>query len=131
MGWTAYYQILRDRPLAEAEVVALYDFVRKTNRKPWNGEQFGLRVTRHARRDHVLATGGQKFPLSDSSDDQERLCEVLTELSKLIEDIEVRVEDDFNILVGMRMPTKRRWTGRRRASNESRTTTRLSIRRSS
>jgi hypothetical protein len=95
MGWTAYYQILRERPLNKEEVGTLYDFIRRTNRKPWDGEYFGLIVTCHARPDHVLATGWQKFPLSDSSDDQERLLEVLTELSTLVDDVEVRVADDF------------------------------------
>ena len=97
MGWTAYYQLLRDRPLDEAEAVKLCDFIRKTNRKPWDGESFGLRLSRDARPDHVLAHGAQKFPRADESDDQERLLGVLTELSKLIEDVEVRVEDDFNV----------------------------------
>lgn len=95
MGWTAYYQILRDRPLDDAEVGKLYDFIRRTNRKPWEGEDFSLSVTRDARPDRVLAHGWQKFPLADESADQERLCEVLTALSKLIDDVEVRVADDF------------------------------------
>jgi hypothetical protein len=96
MGWTAYYQILRDRPLNEEEIETLHDFIRRTNRDSWDGESFNLKMTRAARPDHVLGYGAQKFPWSDASDDQRRLLKVLTALFKLVDDVEVRVEDDFN-----------------------------------
>jgi hypothetical protein len=97
MGWSAYYQILRDRPLDEVEVVAVSEFIRNTNRTRWKGEDFRLRLTRDARPDHLLGFGSQKFSGSGGSGDRTRLCKVLTALSKLLDDVEVRVDDDFNV----------------------------------
>ncbi|MBX3156587.1 MAG: hypothetical protein KF773_11345 [Deltaproteobacteria bacterium] len=98
MGWTAYYQILRDRPLSDEELVALDDYVTSSNRPPWDGESFGLAVTREARADRVLGEGWQKLAMSiDESDDAERLCTVLEGLRGVLSDVEIRIADDFHV----------------------------------
>jgi cell division septation protein DedD len=96
MGWTAYYQILRDRPLTDAELVALDDYITESNRPPWDSESFGLAVTREARADRVLGEGWQKLAMSlDESDDAERLCTTLEGLRDVITGVEIRISDDF------------------------------------
>ncbi|MGN6110280.1 MAG: hypothetical protein ACTHU0_34575, partial [Kofleriaceae bacterium] len=96
MGWTAYYQILRDRPLEEPELVQLVYFIDSANRPPWECEGFRLAVTRDPRADGVIGYGWTKVPFDvDESTDHERLCEVLTALLGEIPGIEVRLSDDF------------------------------------
>ena len=96
MGWTAYYQILRDRPLDEAELVVLDEHITRTNRPAFECEGFGLAVTREARADRVLGYGWTKVPQStDESEDHQRLCDALTALPRLIPGVEVRVSDDY------------------------------------
>lgn len=98
MGWTAYYQILRDRPFDDAELQLLVDRIATHNRTPWEGESFGLAVARSPQADGVIATGWQKLPHDLDSLDLTRLCTVLTELAATFVDIELRAADDYGCL---------------------------------
>jgi len=96
MGWTAYYQLLRERPLDDRELAALDDFIARVNQPPWECESFRLAVTRDARADHVLGYGFTKLPMElDESEDHERLCAALNALPDVIAGVEVRISDDF------------------------------------
>lgn len=96
MGWTAYYQILRARPLDDAELAMLADFITHHNRPPWEGEGFGLAVTRAPRADRVVGFGWTRLAAAvEDGADQRRLCDVLTALPSVLRDVEVRVLDDF------------------------------------
>lgn len=99
MGWTAYYQILRDRPLDDDELGALRDYIDLNNRPPWDCESFGLAVTREARADQLLGWGWQKLAMNtDESTDAERLEEVLDGLAGVVPGVELRVRDDFDAM---------------------------------
>ncbi|MEZ4403830.1 MAG: hypothetical protein R3B06_27655 [Kofleriaceae bacterium] len=98
MGWTASYQIFRDRPLDDAELAALDDFITRHNAPPWEGEGFGLAVTRAARADGLVGHGWQKLPMtSDESEDHQRLCDVLNAVAAVVPDVTVRIWDDFGM----------------------------------
>ncbi|MBK9033557.1 MAG: hypothetical protein IPL61_20225 [Myxococcales bacterium] len=98
MGWTASYQILRDRPLDDDELTALDDFIARSNKPSWEGEGFGLAVTREGRADRVIGDGWQKLPLTEDTEDLERLCRVLNELATVVAGVELRLVDDFGAL---------------------------------
>lgn len=94
MGWTASYQLLRDRPLDDEELAALADYVERNNQPPWEGERFGLVVTREARADRIVADGWQKLPMTTETADLERLCVVLNGLAAVLPGVEIRIDDD-------------------------------------
>ncbi|MDB4958102.1 MAG: hypothetical protein JWO36_5671 [Myxococcales bacterium] len=97
MGWTAYYQILRDRPLDDRELAALDDYLRTSNQPPWESEGFGLAVTKATRTDRVLGEGWTKLPMDlDDSTDHQRLCDALGGLRAIIAGVELRISDDFS-----------------------------------
>lgn len=98
MGWTASYQLLRDRPFDDAELSALVELCDRHNQPPWEGESFGLAVARAPRADRVIADGWQKLPMDPDSGDLPRLGVVLAALAARWPDVEIRVDDDFGVL---------------------------------
>src|SRR5262245_46113455 len=97
MAWTASYQILRDRPLDDAELSAIEEFAAKHNQPPWDGEGFALVVTRETRADRVIGEGRQTLA-TDAGASVQRMCDMLNALSSTIARIEVRVRDDVGAL---------------------------------
>lgn len=94
MGWTAYYQVIRETPLTESEILTLAEFVRKQRRAPWDAEPFSLQIAQAARADRVIAAGWNKLAMSEQSSDGALLQHALDELAKLVGG-ELRVRDDF------------------------------------
>lgn len=94
MGWTAYYQVVRETPLTETEIASLADFVRKQRKAAWDAEPFSLQIAQAARPDRVIAAGWNKLAMSDDSNDGALLEHALDELAKLVGG-ELRVRDDF------------------------------------
>lgn len=97
MAWTATYQILRDRPLDDAELAALEELAARLNQPAWEGEGFGLVVTREARVDRVVGEGRQTLA-SDAGATVQRMCDALNTLAGAVSRIEVRVRDDVGAL---------------------------------
>ncbi len=96
MGWTAWYQLLRDRKLSDEEKRALGELVRRVNEKPWDSESFGLGLAPDARPDRVLAQGWNKLGMNlDESPDARRLVDALNQALDLVPGAEIRVSDDF------------------------------------
>ena len=93
MGWTAYYQVLRDAPLTDDEVRAVADLVRTERKRPWEAESFSLRIARERRGDRVVASGWNKL----AGDDPARLASALGRLHELLGG-ELRASDDFGVL---------------------------------
>lgn len=97
MGWTSYYQILRDRPFDDEELRLLVMRVAAHNRLPWDGEPFHLAVARAPRPDDVIAIGYQKLGRDLESTDLERLSAVLREIVDTFAGVELRVSDDHGL----------------------------------
>ena len=97
MAWTASYQLLRDRPLDDAELGALEEHAARHNQPPWDGEGVALLVTREARTDRVIAEGRQTLA-SDAGASVQRMCDMLNALTATIPRVEVRVHDDVGAL---------------------------------
>jgi len=98
MGWTASYQVVRDRILDDTELAGLAKLARALIAKPWDGEPFRLVVTRSMRPDKVIARGWIKLPMDSSSRDPARLCDALDKVQALFPSSLVRAVDDHDQL---------------------------------
>lgn len=94
MGWTAYYQVVRETPLTETEIAQLGEFVRRQRKMAWDAEPFSLQIAQAQRPDRVIAAGWNKLAMSEDSNDGALLEDALDELAKLVGG-ELRVRDDF------------------------------------
>lgn len=103
MGWTAYYQVLRDAPLREDEIARVAELVRRQRKQPWDGEPFRVAIARVPRADRVIADGWNKLSMDDASSDTELLQAALDELTRLLGG-ELRVRDDFGALTKGKKP---------------------------
>src|SRR6185312_10205432 len=97
MGWTVSYQVLRERPLDEAEVIKLAELVRRQQKLPWDSESFNLRVPKSPRADRVIADGWNKVSMGSTSNDVELVKAAVNEMHALLGG-ELRVSDDFRAL---------------------------------
>jgi len=97
MAWTASYQILRDRPLDDAELAAIEELATRVNQPAWDGESFALVVTRATRSDRVVGEGKQTLA-SDTGVSVQRMCDLLNALAAALPRVEVRVRDDVGAL---------------------------------
>lgn len=97
MGWTVSYQVLRDRPLDQHEIVKLADLVRRQLKQPWDSESFHLAVATTPRADRVIADGMNKISMGQTSQDVELIKAAVSELHALLGG-ELRVSDDFQVL---------------------------------
>lgn len=97
MGWTAHYQVIREKPLSESEIAELADLVRKQQKLPWDSEPFRIYVATMPRADQVIVDGWNKLSMDEESGDVEMLEEALEHLEGMLGG-ELRVRDDFGAL---------------------------------
>lgn len=97
MGWTAYYQVVRDRPLDDDELANLAKLVRAEQAEAWDGETFSLAVATSPHPGHIVAKGWQKLPMDEGSPDPSRLCNALDRLEAAVPGGTVNVSDDFGV----------------------------------
>ncbi len=92
MGWTAYYQVLRDHELDDDELAHVAKLVRAAQRRRWDGEAFGLVVATARRPSRVIAKGWNKL---GGASDRTQLVATLDKLKALLPDADVRIADDY------------------------------------
>ncbi len=98
MGWSVYYQVVRERRLDAGELALVAGLVRDANAQPWDSESFGLAVPAAEQPSGVIARGCTKLSMDDGSDDGERICDALSKLQALLPSASVRAADDFEEL---------------------------------
>jgi hypothetical protein len=99
MGWSVSYQVVRDRPLTDDELLAVARFLQNCETHPWSGEGVRLAATRTARPDSLVAVGSSKLTAGgdDGSADAERMAKALRDLARTLPDAELRVADDLGV----------------------------------
>lgn len=105
MGWTAYYQVIRETPLSEVEIAQVADLIRRQRKQPWDAEPFRVSIARTPRADRVIADGWNKLSMDSDSSDSALLENALGELERLLGG-ELRIADDFGTFKSKAAPVR-------------------------
>jgi hypothetical protein len=98
MGWTVWYQLVRDTAPSRQELVALASVAATANQRPWDAEVFQLTVRRAAAPDGIIVDGANKIsPDVGGSDDATRMVAAINAVLDALPGAALRVHDDLGV----------------------------------